>query len=197
MINWIHVVTWTAFLYLVMDAVSITIDKYGGEFYHEHLSLLDLGHWALPDGSRCIFERLPNLISVAAVASILASPLYTGSYRILRDFIGLGIAVFFLRALTTAVTILPKHKSCDPNSQLTIFGRCYDKIFSGHFAIVLLATILLREYGALSNFWVVAINALNAVSILVARHHYTIDVITAFFVTMFVVQNRVCVLNIK
>jgi hypothetical protein len=108
----------------------------------------------------------------------------------LQEYLSYWIVIFMIRSVTTIVTILPKHKECKIEDKLIFVGGCHDKIFSGHFVSVFLATILYLKNKWISMPILVLINIINSVSILLSRGHYTIDIIVAFFVTLFVYQNK-------
>ena len=109
------------------------------------------------------------------------------NFNMLKEFLGYWIVIFIIRIITTLVTILPKYKECKTDEQ--IFGGCYDKIFSGHFASVFLATLLYLKYNWITMPILILINFINSIGILLRRSHYTIDIIMALFVTLFVYQN--------
>lgn len=112
--------------------------------------------------------------------------------QILKEFIEFGIILFIIRDITISVTILPKVKECDTNNSNLIFGGCYDKIFSGHLATVLLLSLLMYKYKIITNVYVLSIiNIVNALLILTVRAHYTIDIIVAIFVTLFLFTNNI------
>jgi hypothetical protein len=69
-------------------------------------------------------------------------------------------------------------------------GGCYDKIFSGHFGITFLMTLLLYDNGYINQFVAILVNFLNAILILLTRSHYTIDIIVSIFVVIIIYQNN-------
>jgi len=117
------------------------------------------------------------------------------------------------RALTMIVTVLPAANPdylCDPQLNHTIsagevahrvvkiisgFGLsingqhvyCGDWIFSGHTMILILAYLIVQEYSPRRLWplhWLLWLAALVGVgALLVARGHYTVDVVIAYFVT--------------
>jgi hypothetical protein len=109
--------------------------------------------------------------------------------EIVKDYLGYWMVIFLIRIVTTSSTILPKYKECSENC--VMFGGCYDKLFSGHFSSVLLATLLYMDNKMITLPIALVMNITNAMLILLVRSHYTVDVIMAFFVTMFVYQNGI------
>jgi hypothetical protein len=98
------------------------------------------------------------------------------------------IVILFIRALTTLSTILPKHEDCVEPDLMTLMlgGGCYDKVFSGHMSFVALFTLILLEHKNISLPMFVGLNVLQAAIILLARTHYTVDVILGFVITYLV-----------
>ena len=138
------------------------------------------------------FESLPNLrkfyyISDVIVILSLFTLFIPGMFK---NFMYLIIPIFLVRCITIYATILPKLSHCNikNNIYLCLFGGCYDKIFSGHFATVFLITLLLFEQSYLSFFVLCLVNILNGILIVSVRNHYTIDVIVSFFVTLCLYQ---------
>lgn len=144
----------------------------------------DIAHKYLPNLNK--YNTIHHIITIIFVLPILLD------FNILQEFLGYFIVIFVIRLITILVTILPKYKECKYNGKTLfhgVFGGCYDKIFSGHFASVFLATLLYFKYGWIKMPTLILINFINSIGILLSRSHYTIDLIVAFFVTLFVYQN--------
>jgi hypothetical protein len=69
-------------------------------------------------------------------------------------------------------------------------GGCYDKIFSAHFGITFLTTLILFDNGLINNFIAILINLVNGMFILLSRNHYTIDIVVSIFVVIIIYQNN-------
>lgn len=122
------------------------------------------------------------------------------STSFIYEFVIKFLILIFLRSLTITTTILPKntHVEVKPNKYVnlslfdkTIGGGCYDKIYSGHAAFGLLLTLLLFKYNFLESntFNIILfalINLLHFFIIIVTRAHYTVDVIIAVFMTLWI-----------
>jgi hypothetical protein len=105
--------------------------------------------------------------------------------------IGYITTIFIIRMVTVLITILPKHHLCDINNNSRSFrGGCYDKIFSGHFAIILIFTLILYKNNYINMLLLILINLVSSSFIILSRCHYTIDLVVSFFVTMFIYQNN-------
>jgi hypothetical protein len=69
-------------------------------------------------------------------------------------------------------------------------GGCYDKIFSAHFGITFLTTLILFDNGLINNLVAILINLVNGMFILLSRNHYTIDIVVSIFVVIIIYQNN-------
>jgi hypothetical protein len=158
-----------------------------GEVHYEvekATHVFDLAHKYLPDLHD--WQWIINIIPVLVIVYVIALP--DGS-RIFRDTFFMFILVLALRTLTAMSTILPKHDGCEVGSKFwNIFqgGGCYDKIFSGHTALVTLLLLNLLRAGciSLSAFW--GLSAAEAATILLTRGHYTVDVVLGFLISYLV-----------
>ena len=95
-----------------------------------------------------------------------------------------------LRVILYSSTILPpcKNENCDQyNSyQKYIFGFCNDKLFSGHISLILILMYLIYKNKLVNNtvFKLMAgLTIFMSVFIIMARWHYTIDVLLAYIIT--------------
>ncbi len=113
---------------------------------------------------------------------------------VFREYLQYYIVITLLRYLLNILTILPKEKHCDDKISIFnyIFGHCYDKIFSGHFASLFLLSLILFDNKIITSIPLLTIfNVFNALLILSLRFHYTIDIIVAILVTIIVYQNNI------
>lgn len=113
---------------------------------------------------------------------------------VLKTYLQYYIVITLLRYIFNILTILPKEKQCDDKFSLSnyIFGHCYDKIFSGHFASSFLLSLILFDKKIITSIPLLsAFNIFNALLILSLRFHYTIDIIVAILVTIIVYQNKI------
>lgn len=135
-------------------------------------------------------KQFPNMYEYKYINDIITIifliPLLT-NLNMLHEYLGYWIVIFLIRSVTTIVTILPKNEKCQIENTMS-FG-CYDKIFSGHFASVLLASLMYLKYGLIDLNTLIFICIIQAMSILLCQTHYTIDIIIAIFVTLIVYQN--------
>ena len=142
--------------------------------------IYDISHKYLPDISKVPYiELLAN--------SIILLPLLLNSGD-RQDYVSYLLVILAIRAVFISSTILPKNKSCSDTVGIStfIFGHCYDKMFSGHFAAVFLFSLIYSKH----TVWLVLLNILNTLIILMRRSHYTIDILGSFFITLFVFQNK-------
>lgn len=132
------------------------------------------------------YEILSDIITISIVFPIMFYP------NILIEYIGYWISIFVIRSITIRLTVLPKSNGCENNNYINL-GTCYEKIFSGHFSSGLLATMLYYKYNMINLPMLYFLNIINGSMILLTRHHYTIDIVVAIFVTLFVYQNNISV----
>jgi hypothetical protein len=174
-------------------ALTYSVYATGKHYYDERINenktrpkVYDLGHRYMPDWHDM---KIANVLM--DVLPIL--PLFLG-WNVVYTFLGYIPFLFMIRWITTLVTILPKYKKCDDSKftmSLGLFGHCYDKIFSGHFAVSVLLSCIVYSKGIISNLWIIIIyNFLVAFLIIATRAHYTIDIIVSIFVVFVVYQNR-------
>jgi hypothetical protein len=113
------------------------------------------------------------------------------------EFIGFIIVVYLIRDVIINLTILPKHINCSIKKEKMshyeyFIGGCYDKIFSGHFSLTMMLTLLYYTYGYVTNIpLLVGWNLINGLIIISTRSHYTIDVVMAMFVCLTVFTNDI------
>lgn len=145
--------------------------------------IYDISHKYLPDLSKVQY------MDILANSIILLPLLLNNGDR--QDYVGYLLVILAIRAVFISSTILPKDKSCCDTVGVStfVFGHCYDKMFSGHFAAVFLFSLIYSKHT--SNIWgLVLLNILNTLVILMRRAHYTIDILASFFITLFVFQNK-------
>ena len=156
-------------------------NKIGNEHFSKTTDLFDLGHILIPDMHE--YYNTYNMIFYIVAASFLAL-----SNTAKANFIMQLIIIFFIRAITIFVTILPKHHKCENSESVFSYinGDCFDKIFSGHTSFMFLLTLFLMKENIINFPLLIAINAANILSILAVRSHYTVDVLLALLITFFI-----------
>lgn len=144
------------------------------------------------------FKYLPNFFEYQDYNDVMLVfaflPLLWTSDRlfIIREIISYFLVILLVRALTISTTILPKTSSrCNKRNETSrlFIGHCYDLIFSGHFSLGFLTTMILSNYQLISKEYFTLYNILHALTIFMTRSHYTIDVLIAGMVVMLVYQN--------
>jgi hypothetical protein len=116
------------------------------------------------------------------------------NFELFTEMIQYFIPVYLIRALTTNLTILPPDQKCTIK-QFTfnelIQGHCYDKLFSGHLALAMIAMYIFWKHHVISSNYL-AINVfLTVIYMLISRGHYSNDLIFSFFVVYFVINQNV------
>lgn len=173
---------------------TYTVHKIGQYHYHPSKStkrtidkVWDVCHKSLPDMHQ--LEFITTAFFIVPITLVLCS---SSRSDIIKDIFVYFPLVMIIRAFMIFATILPRHKKCN-SEKLTwesfFVGHCYDKIFSGHFALTLLMTLALHRYNTISTVSVVMLNLINAFLILMTRSHYTNDIVVAFFITFAIYNN--------
>jgi len=168
---------------------QVTGDLFYGN--KDNPEVYDILHKLLPDLSHN--EWIVNYLAVASLIPLILN----FSKELVITFIGFMIVIYLIRDITINLTILPKQSNCKmkKKEEFTLYdhvvGICYDKIFSGHFSLTLMLTLLYYSYGIITNIpLLVGWNIINGLSIISTRSHYTIDVVMAFFVCSFIYTNN-------
>lgn len=174
-----------AVLYAICFLATSKLDKDIDNYYKtvSHPSVFDIGYHLLPNLSK--YEYIGHIYSSIFIIILLCLS------NLWEEFLGFLIPIVFIRLLFIHITILPKHRSCNIKDQFYLIGGCYDKIFSGHFAVLLLITLLLQKYNYISLPALVLINLIHFLMLIVFRWHYSIDMVIACFITLFVFQNNI------
>ena len=162
--------------------VTNTVDKIGES---RHPKIYDISHSILPEASR--YENISHLFTLFTALPLAASCDLT----VVQEFLGYFVLIVLLRDFTISLTILPRIDGCLVSKGNSITGGCHDKIFSGHAAFTLLATLIMYERGIIKNLiLLIILNVVNVLFILITRGHYTIDIVVSILVTFVVFQNK-------
>jgi hypothetical protein len=115
-------------------------------------------------------------------------------FELFTEMIEYFIPVYLIRALTTNLTILPPDQKCTIKQfsfNELIQGHCYDKLFSGHLALAMIAMYIFWKHQVISSNYL-AINVfLTVIYMLISRGHYSNDLIFSFFVVYFVINQNI------
>ena len=116
------------------------------------------------------------------------------NFELFTEMIENFIPVYLIRAFTTNLTILPPDQKCTIKQfsfNELIQGHCYDKLFSGHLALAMIAMYIFWKHQVISSNYL-AINVfLTVIYMLISRGHYSNDLIFSFFVVYFVINQNV------
>lgn len=140
--------------------------------------IYDIAHKYLPN-----LSHVKNLEFVMNI--ILFLPLIA-EYDMFEEFLERSLPITMFRYITTNVTILPKTKHCDDSrfGFFSIFnGHCYDKMFSGHYAMCTIMSLMMidRKY---NSYFVGFYNVFIMVMLLASRGHYSIDIVLGGYVAL-------------
>ena len=174
-----------AFVLFIMSGQWL-IETLGQHHYEieKATEVFDLAHRYLPDLHE--YEWVINIIPVLLLLFLLS--LDNGTTLIRNTFLMYAL-VLIIRVLTALTTILPKHAECTVRSKFfNIFqgGGCYDKIFSGHMALVTIIALNLMRGGYLGMVQTWSVLGLEAAALLLTRGHYTVDVVLGFLIAYLV-----------
>merc|ERR1719369_1834128 len=152
------------------------------------------------------------LLMISTISAVVVVMLHTHRLVILRRIWLLLGVLYYYRALTMFVTVLPKadkNYTCTPKKNditaldyikrmitiisgggLSINGKhvyCGDYIFSGHTMILTMGYLAIKQYSPRRYFplhWLsLCISLTGVILLLLARGHYSIDVIVAYWIT--------------
>lgn len=146
-----------------------------------------------PDLSR-LYPVLCWSVPVLLAVFLIVCALFSGRGNVqgfLVSFFRYTALLILLRSITVHVTLLPpcrsEHGITMPKASVLFVGHAYDKIFSGHTSIELLALLLAWRYNLLAGIWLglsLILQVTTAFLMVPAGMHYTIDVILAYIITM-------------
>jgi len=188
MIKYISVICLFIGYILIHAYLNYTAQQNATSFYDDRINnsktnpkVYDIMHKHLPYWKNNYW--LNNLIGILTLIPLI----YTNDINMYFDFGALLLIVNIIRDITINLTILPQNKECELHKRSYMFqgllGACYDKIFSGHTAFVFLLTLLYNSYSVITNVPLLIVwNIFNALSILIIRSHYTIDIFVSFLV---------------
>jgi hypothetical protein len=164
----------------------IHLETKSEKFYQKkenHKKVQDIFHNVLPHFQH--FEYASDILLVLVFVYLAIM-----NFGLIYQLAGLIFTLVLLRQLIIQITVLPKNETCNIKDTSMFRGGCYDKIFSAHFGIVMLTTLVLFDNGLINKFVMIFINLLNALFILLSRNHYTIDIIVSIFVVIIIYQNN-------
>jgi hypothetical protein len=174
-------------LFLIFHYFNLTyLETKSEKFYQKkenYKKVQDIFHNILPHLSN--FEYASDILSGLVLAYLAIM-----KFELLYEFGGLIFTLILLRQFIIQITVLPKNEICHIKDSSIFRGGCYDKIFSAHFGITFLATLILFDNGLINNLFMIVINFVNALFILLSRNHYTIDIIVSIFVVIIIYQNN-------
>jgi hypothetical protein len=160
-----------------------------GHYHNKDVHIYDVGHNILPN-----FSDNKILLFMKDLATLLV---LCFGFGVFTEFIEYFIVILAIRHVFITATILPQTLT-DPNKDLSfkyyyyLKGHCYDKIFSGHFSISILLSLILYHRGIIKNMnLLVLYNLFNAFLILSTHSHYTIDLLVSIPIVFLVYQNKI------
>ena len=178
-----YIITIILFIY----GIQYIIQTSGDSHYSKNNKIFDLIHSNTFDFSK--YTWVINIIPLSLLAYIVFG---SKQSNLLSEFFYKFLLILILRAIIAVSTILPKHEKCEVkyDIQFILEGGCYEKLFSGHTAIVTLLTLMFarEKYISLSSFWI--LNGVNMALIILTHAHYTADVLLGFIITYLVYDKK-------
>jgi hypothetical protein len=167
---------------LNLDNLEIKSEKFYKKKENQK-KVQDIFHSMLPHIVE--FEYASDIVAVLVLVYIVIN-----NFELIYTVAGFTFTIALIRQFIIQMTILPKNEVCDIKHSSVFRGGCYDKIFSAHFGITFLMTLVLYENGYISKLFTILINFVNGLFILLSRNHYTIDIIVSIFVVIIIYQNN-------
>jgi len=184
--------------------VNSMVDVRGIQSLSQHaITLPDVGHSVLPFipemarlGDTCLV-----LLYVVMVVAMCTKQAYCD---LLCEFVGLHAGLLLLRCLTVSSTLLPSPMvgcatrdavsrmdfSSSPPLLVPLSGTltawCHDLMYSGHTVVYALASLFIFDLHTVRAVAgaVLLIAVIGILCLLVARLHYTVDVLVALIITI-------------
>jgi membrane-associated phospholipid phosphatase len=174
-----YIITIILFIYGIQYAIQANGDLH----YSKNNKIFDIIHLNTFDLNK--YTWIINIIPLGLLGYVLFG---SKQSNLISEFFYKFLLILILRAIIAISTILPKHEKCEVkyDIQFILEGGCYDKLFSGHTAIVTLLTLMFvrEKYISLSSFWI--LNIINMSLIILTHAHYTADVLLGFIITYLV-----------
>jgi len=180
------------FFFIIYLIYSYFINNYlqnvGIQHYHDDARVYDICHKILPNYEK--YEFIGNIFIPIVFLLMFLKPKQT--ITIFFELFAFMIPIYFIRSIFVLITVLPNSHKCNYTENFAFLnGGCYDKIFSGHTALVFILTLLLNKYNIINFATLILLNSINVSIILLTRTHYTIDVIVSFLVCYIVYKNNI------
>lgn len=109
----------------------------------------------------------------------------------LKCFCKIAAIIIIIRSFALISTDIPrsdiKCNQYELNSYNLLFGHCYDKMFSGHVSLTLLAIFVANSHNIINykqTIVYIFAQILYGLFIIMTKNHYTVDVIISYFITM-------------
>ncbi len=176
-------------LFIIQIFLSYSV-YYNGKYFYETRQkkgkikpkVFDIMYKYLPDMSDS--KVLDHIIDLLIIIPILFITIKSSKNpELYKDYIMSVILIQLIRSIFIHSTILPKTKDCVNKKYKVyniLFGHCYDKIFSGHLSTTIITSIFLYQMNIFTNLNVLVIyNTILAILLLLARSHYTVDLLVA------------------
>lgn len=135
------------------------------------------------------YRLIPEILHLIPIVYLIYLILRNREMKALKVFLKCHGVLMLFRAMCFSLTLLPdSSQMCQVSNH---FGSCFDLIFSGHSTIMLLCTLIIRNYFKVGNtvYLLLQINNLiTSILIIMCRNHYSVDVLISLLLTTYVYQ---------
>jgi hypothetical protein len=169
--------------YIIIFACIVGITEYSAHQLEslEENTIKDIG-----------FDMIPyynNRFSDYIVIGLLILYIFVGKNH--TEFIKLCIVLFVLRIIFMNLTVLPvTSDQCKKQNFLPFTGKCRDLVFSGHTSLAVLTILFLISEGTITTLVGSMIVSILYIVTVMARHHYTLDIVIGILASYIVFTNR-------
>ncbi len=176
---------------LIISVYNYCLFQYGNKI--DSNKVFDMGHYYLFDHTymKEIINIIPLLMMLLFIINSTSNELYSS----IKLSFGYLIPIFIIRMITTFVTILPTTTECTEwKYKYSILGHCYDKVFSGHLATVIVLTYVFSKYNPENRLFYILLSCLEGIFLISTKSHYTIDIILAILITLSFIKMNIKVI---
>lgn len=168
-------------------ATIITHKRIEKNNYNRNNPLYDIIHDHKNTSIFMKYDKYTNLLLLLFILPFCKRSSYKPLIKLAKIF----AVITIMRSFAIISTDMPRCNLKCKQDKMTIynliFGHCNDKIFSGHTAFTLLTILVANHYRLISNntFKVAAfLQLIYAYSLIANKHHYTVDVLLAYYITI-------------
>ncbi len=190
LINNYHILLLAVVAFIIYILACNMVYDIGHSHYKSNTNILDIGYKFITD-KRSNYTLYAVKEGISIILFILFGIfLCMSEKKLLYEYIITFLIVWIIKSILFSCTILP-----DPSNQCqkyNIFephkGSCHDLIISSHSAFLFIFLIIVFKYDLFPHmkYGLLALILFILYSIISLRQHYTMDIVHAFFYSLFV-----------